>query len=635
VFLGGLFFYQKSTVAFNLAGQLVSPYLQEFIHASSWVDSGSPNYAPYNPWHSRYDEAQRTDICMLNQTYRQALLDQLGFPARSVAMDLPPVEFPLTGCNPATEPRSIMSYAKGDSNVNAFLEPIDYNHELTFIELASGIWAQSKAAAAALAASGGYTQTLRLAGTIDAPGSVNITLSYLLGISGTVTLPTPNGQYHLDLRAADNSLLLDFPFNVATGATIGGILSHFRFNLRVPFPANATQVELWHDTARLYVSRINAHAPSVSFTSPTGGTYSADATVPVAWSVTNPDGVPLQVTLDYSADNGATWIGAAIHLAGQSYNWQPGFVPPSTQARLRLRVSDGFHVATAISNPFTLTAHPPVAIIRVPHNGQEFTEGSTLNLLGGSQTSDGKDTGTFEWLYDGGLLGNGQNLSSTLDQVGIHTLGLRVTSHGLTAAQTMTVSVLADYAHTGIPDSWLQHYKLNPLDPTAAYADPIGKGLTNLQNYQLGLNPLLMDTDGSGSSDAAEMAAGLDPLQPNQTLPMGPKLDVGANSVGFSMRVGDPAPAPWHIWTTNGGPGTLNWTISGGAPWLSVSPTQGTAPTQVTLAVRPTGLLTGTYTTQITFNAAGVTGSPHMVDVTLNIGEIAAHRVYLPLVSRP
>lgn len=180
-------------------------------------------------------------------------------------------------------------------------------------------------------------------------------------------------------------------------------------------------------------------------------------------------------------------------------------MPPSTQARLRLRVSDGFHVATAVSNQFTLTAHPPVAIIRFPHSGQAFTEGRTINLSGGSLTSDGKDTGTFEWLYNGIPFASGQNISYTLSLIGIHTLGLQVASHGLTATQSITVSVLPDYSHTGIPDSWLQQYKLNPLDPTAAYADPIGKGLTNLQNYQLGLNPLLDALRRSGACALAHL----------------------------------------------------------------------------------------------------------------------------------
>ncbi len=75
--------------------------------------------------------------------------------------------------------------------------------------------------------------------------------------------------------------------------------------------------------------------------------------------------------------------------------------------------------------------------------------------------------------------------------------------------------------------------------------------------------------------------------------------------------------------------------MSGGAPWLSVSPTHGSTPTQVTMAVTPTGLMTGTYISQITFSAAGATDSPHVVDVTFHIGTMATNWVYLPIVLRP
>jgi hypothetical protein len=196
------------------------------------------------------------------------------------------------------------------------------------------------------------------------------------------------------------------------------------------------------------------------------------------------------------------------------------------------------------------------------------------------------------------------------------------------------VTVLSDYSHSGIPDTWKLQYKLNPLDPTQAFADPIGKGLTNLQEYQLGLNPLVADTDGNGGSDTTEIAAGLDPLQPNQQLPTRPVLAVGANSVGFSMRYGDPTPVPWTIWVTNRGIGSLAYTVSGGASWLSVLPHQGNAPAPLTIAVTPTGLLTGTYTSEITISAAGSAGSPHIVKVTLNVGTDAPYRIYLPAVIK-
>jgi hypothetical protein len=569
------------------------------------------------------------------QTYRQALLDQLGYAARVAKLDwaTEPVEFPLLGCDPTAQPRSIMSYTPRDNNNNAFLEPIDYYHELTYIRLASLLSSMRDEVNAAPSAMLSYTQTLRLAGDLDASNHVTVTMSYLLGV-GEVTTPTLGGIYHLNLRAANGTLLFDQPFNVGNGDSLSEMVARSRFNLRVPFPDGTTKVELRLHDSPIWSKSIPGHSPIVSLSSPNGGTYSATGTVPVAWTTSHPDGVPLQFLLDYSPDNGTTWIALATNLTGSSYNWPPGFVPPSTQGRLRLRASDGFHVATAISAPFTLTPRAPIAIIRSPKDNQSFTEGQTIDLSGGSMTADGMDTGVFQWKVDGVNLNSGQNISYALNDVGTHVFSLQVTSYAFTGTQAVTVTVLSDYSHSGIPDAWQLQYKLNPLDPTQAFADPIGKGLTNLQEFQLGLNPLVADSDGNGGSDAAEIAAGLDPLQPNQQLPTGPVLAVGANSVGFSMHYGDPTPAPWTIWVTNRGIGSLAYSVSGGASWLSVTPHQGNAPTPLTIAVTPTGLLTGTYTSEITISAAGVVGSPHSVKVTLNVGIDAPYRIYLPVVIK-
>jgi beta-glucanase (GH16 family) len=42
----------------------------------------------------------------------------------------------------------------------------------------------------------------------------------------------------------------------------------------------------------------------------------------------------------------------------------------------------------------------------------------------------------------------------------------------------------------GIPNSWKQQYGFSPFDPTVAAADPDGDGLSNLQEFLLGTNPL-------------------------------------------------------------------------------------------------------------------------------------------------
>ena len=68
----------------------------------------------------------------------------------------------------------------------------------------------------------------------------------------------------------------------------------------------------------------------------------------------------------------------------------------------------------------------------------------------------------------------------------------------------------------GVPDMWMQLHFGHPTglesDSSRAEDDADGDGLTNLQEFQLGTDPLSADTDGDGMPDGWEIAHGLDPL---------------------------------------------------------------------------------------------------------------------------
>ena len=73
---------------------------------------------------------------------------------------------------------------------------------------------------------------------------------------------------------------------------------------------------------------------------------------------------------------------------------------------------------------------------------------------------------------------------------------------------------------------------------------------------------------------------------------------------------------------TNTGQGTLNWTASVSASWLSISPASGATTTQtdvITVTVNPTGLTSNVYTAPVTISASGATNSPQQELVTLVI----------------
>jgi hypothetical protein len=70
---------------------------------------------------------------------------------------------------------------------------------------------------------------------------------------------------------------------------------------------------------------------------------------------------------------------------------------------------------------------------------------------------------------------------------------------------------------------------------------------------------------------------------------------------------------------SNSGSGTLNWSVSGNASWLSCSPTSGTNSGTITVSVDPSGLSAGTRIGTISVTDPNASNSPQTVNVTLNV----------------
>jgi len=96
-----------------------------------------------------------------------------------------------------------------------------------------------------------------------------------------------------------------------------------------------------------------------------------------------------------------------------------------------------------------------------------------------------------------------------------------------------------------------------------------------------------------------------------------PTIGVSPSSFSFSATAGGANPGSQTLNITNTGGGTLNWSASDNATWLTVTPTTGTAPSSTTLSVNTTGLAAGTYNATVTITSTGATNSPVSVPVTL------------------
>ena len=101
------------------------------------------------------------------------------------------------------------------------------------------------------------------------------------------------------------------------------------------------------------------------------------------------------------------------------------------------------------------------------------------------------------------------------------------------------------------------------------------------------------------------------------TAPVPPAIGASPTSLSFAATQGGANPATKTVSISNTGGGTLSWTASDNAPWLTLSPASGTGNGAVTLMVTTGSLTAGSYSATVTMNAAGA--SSIAVPVTFTV----------------
>lgn len=106
------------------------------------------------------------------------------------------------------------------------------------------------------------------------------------------------------------------------------------------------------------------------------------------------------------------------------------------------------------------------------------------------------------------------------------------------------------------------------------------------------------------------------------TINPAPTIGYSPSSFGFSATEAgaNPPSQTLSIWNSKGG--TLNWSVSHDADWLSLNPTNGTSAGEhdgVTVSVNISGMTPGSYNATITISAPGATNTPKTASVNLTI----------------
>jgi uncharacterized protein (TIGR03437 family) len=186
------------------------------------------------------------------------------------------------------------------------------------------------------------------------------------------------------------------------------------------------------------------------------------------------------------------------------------------------------------------------------------------------------------------------------------------------ASQTLTVS------STGAPVTFFANVTLFQglnwltVSPTSATASPSSAATLTVTANGSGLSPGSYNGQIALSSPGASNAVVV-----NVTLTVSniPTITISpASLVPVFFQIGGANPATQTIAVSLAGGGAVAFnasaTVSSGTNWLSVSPTAGTTPANVTVSINPAGLPAGSYQGTVTITVAGATNSP----ITLPIG---------------
>src|SRR5574341_802894 len=126
---------------------------------------------------------------------------------------------------------------------------------------------------------------------------------------------------------------------------------------------------------------------------------------------------------------------------------------------------------------------------------------------------------------------------------------------------------------------------------TGATSSAAGRSMSRLTAEMPGLTQLVSPTSSSSSPPA----------------PVPPAIGASPTSFSFAATQGGANPASQTLSLSNTGGGTLSWSASDNATWLTVSPGSGTGNGTVTLTATTGMLTTGSYSGVITLAATGAT----------------------------
>jgi uncharacterized repeat protein (TIGR01451 family) len=293
--------------------------------------------------------------------------------------------YPTLGPLSAGEDNRVYGY---DVHEHKIIDPFRTAELMSYCDLPDGRWVSSftysnllaqvddrfgsaGAAASALGAKAPETYLL-VRGTIDAEDRVTFAPFTRWTAVNPPGVPA-SGPYVVRACARTGAVVSDTVFAPyktdpdlpAAPCTLGS------FVIALKDDPDVRSISIVRDNRVIASQAATPNAPQVRVIAPNGGENLVVGPVTIRWTGSDADGDLLLYLVQYSPDNGASWMTLAVDWPRQTYAADFASLPGSGQGLIRIIAGDGFNSGSDQSDAtFTVANHPPRIRIAQPENQQ-------------------------------------------------------------------------------------------------------------------------------------------------------------------------------------------------------------------------------------------------------------------------
>ncbi len=268
-------------------------------------------------------------------------------------------------------------------------------------------------------------------------------------------------------------------------------------------------------------------------------------------------------------------------------------------------------------------------------NGSSSTSGTNAGSVSVSVNGSGLSAGTYSGAISisaGGATNTPQTVAVTFSVTSAPTptIGLSPTALSFSAIQggsnpaNQTLAVSNSGSGTlswSVSDNaaWLT------VGPTSGSGNGSITAGVNISGLAAGTHTATVTVTASGATNTPQTV----PVTLTLSAAPTPTISLSPSALSFSATQGGSNPSNQTLTIANSGTGTLTWSVSDNATWLTLGPTSGSGNGSVTASVSISGLAAGTHTAAVTVAASGATNTPQTIPVTLTVTAAAAPTIGL------